>query len=170
MATQLQLRRGNTAQTAVFTGAIAEVTVDTDKKTIVVHDGTTPGGFALALASSVTGDTARVFDHANSAFDHANLAFNKANSAGNDAVGAFTNANTGFVCGGIKNSSGLILKTYNGGNTWQQIFSSTLSINDITFISDSIGFACGDSLLILKTTDGGQTWNQLQIPFVPVSA
>ena len=31
MATQLQLRRGNTAQTVVFTGAVAEVTVDTDK-------------------------------------------------------------------------------------------------------------------------------------------
>jgi hypothetical protein len=44
MATQLQLRRGNTAQTAVFTGAIAEVTVDTDQKTVVVHDGTTVGG------------------------------------------------------------------------------------------------------------------------------
>ena len=94
MATQLQLRRGNTAQTAVFTGAIAEVTVDTDKKTIVVHDGTTPGGFALALASSVTGDTARVFDHANSAFDHANLAFNKANSANILAQTAFDSSNT----------------------------------------------------------------------------
>ena len=43
MATQLQLRRGNTAQTAVFTGALAEVTVDTDKKTVIVHDGVTPG-------------------------------------------------------------------------------------------------------------------------------
>lgn len=44
MATQLQLRKGNTAQTAVFTGALAEVTVDTDQKTVVVHDGTTVGG------------------------------------------------------------------------------------------------------------------------------
>jgi hypothetical protein len=44
MATQLQFRRGNTAQTAVFTGALAEVTVDTDQKTVVVHDGTTVGG------------------------------------------------------------------------------------------------------------------------------
>jgi hypothetical protein len=44
MATQLQLRKGNTAQTAVFTGAVAEVTVDTDQDTVVVHDGTTVGG------------------------------------------------------------------------------------------------------------------------------
>jgi len=47
MASQLQLRRGTTAQHAVFTGAAAEVTVDTDKKTVVVHDGATPGGFPI---------------------------------------------------------------------------------------------------------------------------
>jgi hypothetical protein len=41
MPTQLQLRRGTTAQTAIFTGAVAEVTVDTDKNTLVVHDGST---------------------------------------------------------------------------------------------------------------------------------
>ena len=45
---QVQRRRGSTAQHAVFTGALGEVTVDTDKKVGVVHDGTTPGGFPLA--------------------------------------------------------------------------------------------------------------------------
>ena len=44
MSTQLQLRRGTTAQTAIFTGAVAEVTVDTDKNTLVIHDGVTQGG------------------------------------------------------------------------------------------------------------------------------
>ena len=48
MPTQLQLRRGNTAQTAAFTGALAEITIDTDKNTIVVHDGSTQGGHPLA--------------------------------------------------------------------------------------------------------------------------
>ena len=52
-ASQLQLRRGNTAQHAVFTGAPGEVTVDTDKKTVVVHDGSTQGGFPLARADQV---------------------------------------------------------------------------------------------------------------------
>jgi hypothetical protein len=47
MADQLQLRGGSTAQTAAFTGALREVTVDTDKKTIVVHDGSTVGGNPL---------------------------------------------------------------------------------------------------------------------------
>jgi hypothetical protein len=47
MADQLQLRGGTTAQHATFTGALREVTVDTDKKTVVVHDGSTAGGNPL---------------------------------------------------------------------------------------------------------------------------
>jgi hypothetical protein len=47
MAIQVQLRRGTTAQNNAFTGAVGEVTVDTDKDTAVVHDGATAGGFPL---------------------------------------------------------------------------------------------------------------------------
>lgn len=48
---QVQRRRGSTAQHAVFTGALGEITVDTDKKTAVVHDGVTVGGIPLARKS-----------------------------------------------------------------------------------------------------------------------
>ena len=47
MATQVQFRRGTTSETASFTGALGEVTVDTTKDTCVVHDGATTGGFPL---------------------------------------------------------------------------------------------------------------------------
>lgn len=47
MADQIQLRGGTTAQHSSFTGALREVTVDTDKKTVVVHDGATAGGVPL---------------------------------------------------------------------------------------------------------------------------
>jgi hypothetical protein len=53
MATILQLRRGTTVQHSTFTGAVGEVTVDTTKDTIVVHDGTTAGGFPLAKESAI---------------------------------------------------------------------------------------------------------------------
>jgi len=57
MSTQVAIRKGNTAQTAAFTGVVAELTVDTDKKVVVVHDGTTAGGNPLikANASITTG-------------------------------------------------------------------------------------------------------------------
>jgi hypothetical protein len=47
MADQLQLRGGTTAETATFTGALREVTVDTDKDTLVVHDNALAGGYPL---------------------------------------------------------------------------------------------------------------------------
>ena len=56
-----QRRRGTTAQHAAFTGLLAEVTVDTDKEVVVVHDGTTAGGFPLSkqrnFISAQTGTT-----------------------------------------------------------------------------------------------------------------
>jgi hypothetical protein len=54
MATILQLRRGTTVQHSTFAGANGEVTVDTTKDTIVVHDGTTAGGSPLATEAYVT--------------------------------------------------------------------------------------------------------------------
>ena len=48
--TQVQFRKGNTSEHAQFTGANAEITVDTKKKTAVVHDGTDVGGFELQRA------------------------------------------------------------------------------------------------------------------------
>ena len=50
MATQVQFRKGTTPEHALFTGANAEITVDTEKKTAVVHDGTDVGGFELQRA------------------------------------------------------------------------------------------------------------------------
>ena len=57
MARQLQLRRGTTAQHTVFTGAVGEVTIDTDKDALVVHDGVQAGGFPAARESVVTAHT-----------------------------------------------------------------------------------------------------------------
>ena len=55
MATILQLRRGTTVQHSSFTGAVGEVTVNTTKDTVVVHDGATAGGFELvSLAATQT--------------------------------------------------------------------------------------------------------------------
>ena len=50
MTTQVQFRKGTTPEHALFTGANAEITVDTDKKTAVVHDGSDIGGFELQRA------------------------------------------------------------------------------------------------------------------------
>ncbi len=57
MARQVQFRRGTTAQTNSFTGAVGEVTVNTDKDTVVVHDGSTAGGHPLPTSLADLGVT-----------------------------------------------------------------------------------------------------------------
>lgn len=118
MATQLQFRRGNTAQTAVFTGALAEVTVDTDQDTVVVHDGTTVGGNYIVsktqLQSNVsilqginTSQNTRIsiiegVDSGQNTTitavnNFAQSAFNTANATNGFAVSAFDKANSANV-------------------------------------------------------------------------
>ena len=54
----IQQYRGTTAQHAAYTGKVGELTVDTDKKVVVVHDGSTAGGIPMAREDrKVTGDT-----------------------------------------------------------------------------------------------------------------
>lgn len=57
MSTQMQLRGGTTAENLLFTGAQREITVDTDRNTLRVHDGVTPGGFALATQGELADAT-----------------------------------------------------------------------------------------------------------------
>ena len=54
----IQQFRGTTAQHAAYTGKIGELTVDTDKKVVVVQDGVTAGGVPMAREDrKIKGDT-----------------------------------------------------------------------------------------------------------------
>jgi len=48
MAVQVEYRYGTTAEHASYVGGTNEITVDTTKKTLVVHDGAKTGGYPLA--------------------------------------------------------------------------------------------------------------------------
>lgn len=78
---QVQLRRGTTAQHGSFTGAQGEVTVDTDKNALVLHDGATAGGKDIGRV-----DVINVKDYGASASASASAnvtAFNAAITAAN---------------------------------------------------------------------------------------
>lgn len=59
MAYQVQWRRGTTANHTTFVGADGEITVDTSKYTLVVHDGVTPGGNPIERFPSQTGNSGK---------------------------------------------------------------------------------------------------------------
>jgi hypothetical protein len=54
MSTQVQYRRGSASENNAFTGALAEITVDTTNGTLRVHNGITTGGSNIATVAYVT--------------------------------------------------------------------------------------------------------------------
>ena len=65
MAVHVQLHRGTTAQNDAYTGLEGELTVDTEKHTVRVHDGSTAGGYSVAtdisdLTAKVEANTAAI--------------------------------------------------------------------------------------------------------------
>lgn len=53
MAGRIKFRGGTTVEHSVFTGSDREITVDTTKKTLVLHDGVLAGGYEMARQSNV---------------------------------------------------------------------------------------------------------------------
>jgi hypothetical protein len=130
----VQVRRGTTAQTASYTGPLAELIVDTDQKTISVQDGVTSGGIYLARqdftqaafnAANSAGSstfTQSAFDKANSANVLAQAAYDTANAAGSSVYtqAAYTQANLATVIAqsayNQANSEPIALSAYNQAN------------------------------------------------------
>jgi hypothetical protein len=104
MATQVKFRRGTTAQTAFFVGAVGEITVDTTANTISVHDGVTAGGNYLTKQNDFTANVSYIsgVDLTQNnltliANTTANFAYAQANIATNNAASASLYANTGIA-------------------------------------------------------------------------
>jgi len=125
----IQFRRGTTTEHSSFTGLLGEVTVDTTKKSLVVHDGSTSGGFALALESASTSSTTGTF-------------------SSNVTVGGTLAVTSTSTFGGNMTLSGHILPsaniTYDLGSTthmWKDVYigPGSLYINGKKVIEDDSG-------------------------------
>jgi len=141
MAKRLQHRGGTTSQHSTFTGAVREVTVDTDKNTLVVHDGATAGGHPLATATNFT--STGIDDNATST-----------------AITIDSGGNVGIGTTNIDNLSGYAsLRIGTAGSIWCY----NLSNNSSTFISDNISKQGGtyirtDFATSYRQGDGDHRW------------
>jgi hypothetical protein len=108
MATQVQLRRGTSAENDSFTGAQGELTYDTTNKRVRIHDGGTAGGFEISRA------------------DASNLTFPDG-SVGSPAISFASDTNTGIYRGGTD-----ILKFVTAGTDAVTIDAS----QNVTFAGD----------------------------------
>jgi len=72
----------------------------------------------------------------------------------------FINENTGWLC----SQNNKILKTTNGGISFDSVYIPTAFMYDAYFRNPLEGLACGEGATIYKTTNGGLNWNFINVP------
>jgi hypothetical protein len=138
MAKRLQHRGGTTSQHSSFTGAVREVTVDTDKNTLVVHDGATAGGHPLATATNFK--STGIDDNATSTA--ITIDSNERLGVGTTSPDAKLEIQTGSDWGNIINST-------NAGTQYLQQFEyNGSSIGKIRGDNSSISIQSGSNLIL----------------------
>lgn len=143
MPTQLQLRRGTTNQHSTFTGVVGEVTINTTKKTAVVHDGSTAGGLELLRA-----DMSNVFASATPTITSLNTS-GDVSVGGNLTVTGTTTFNGGTITMGDADTDNVVFGA--------DVNSNILPNTDNTYALGSSSKKWSDVRSVLLTTTSDAT-------------
>ena len=162
----IKRRRGTTAQHASFVGLIGELTVDTDKNVIVVHDGATSGGHEMADAGLTNVDLSTIFT-AGTGMSITNnsgvLEFSNTNTADITEVSAGAGLTGGGTAGAVTlslDNSGVNANTYGDATTIPSITVdafgrvTNITTNSVAGVSN-LTFDNATGVLTLATADGG---------------
>jgi photosystem II stability/assembly factor-like uncharacterized protein len=75
----------------------------------------------------------------------------------------FMNASVGFATAVVDiPAGGAIVRTTDGGSTWETMCFYDEELFSIDFTWEGIGYAVGDNGAVLQTLDGGETWQELE--------
>jgi len=158
MATQVQFRRGTTTQNNAFTGAIGEITYDTQVKTLRLHDGSTAGGGAVVTINAGTQTLTNKTLSTNSVWQGTAVGL---------AYGG-TAANLTAVAGGVLYSGSSALAISAAGTSGQVLTSagasaptwtaqSSLSVGTATTATTATNISGGSAGYIMYQVDTNQT-------------
>ncbi len=169
MPTQVQFRRGTTAQNNSFTGAAGELSVDSTLTTLRVHDGSTAGGVALVNLSSAQTLTNKTLTSpsigtslttASSSFDLLNTTATTLNIGG-----AATTLSIGAASGTatINNANVVITGNLTVNGTTTTVNSTTLTVDDKNIELGSVASptdvtADGGGITLKGATDKTLNW------------
>jgi len=155
MATQVQFRRGTTTQNNAFTGAVGELTVDTDVKTLRLHDGTTPGGIGIINTQSTqtllqkTLSTGSVWQG-----NAVALAYGGTGSALTASAGAVAYSGaSGLALTAVGTSGQVLISGGTGSPVW--VNTSTLTVGTATTATTATNIAGGSAGQLIIQADTG---------------
>ena len=158
MATQVQFRRGTTTQNNAFTGALAEITYDTEAKTLRLHDGTTAGGGATVatLAATQTLTNKTLSTNSTWAGNTVGLAYGGTNSNITAAAGAVVYSTSSALLVSAAGTSGQVL-TSGGSSAPTWVNASSLSTGTATTATRATNIAGGSAGYLPYQVDTDQT-------------
>jgi len=164
MAKLLKLRRGTTSQHGSFTGAEGEVTVDTDKETLVVHDGSTAGGHPVAAEDMANVSSANIIGRlANDSITNAKIATNAVNadSIAANSVGQSEIADGAVGSSQLANTAVGQAQIATNGVGEAQIASNAVTTSKIAANAVTASELGSNSVVTSKITDGHVTTDKL---------
>lgn len=158
MATQVQFRRGTTSQNNAFTGAIAEITYDSEAKTLRLHDGSTAGGGAVVaiLAGTQTFTNKTLSTNCAWQGNAVGLAYGGTNANITAAAGAVVYSTSSALGVSAAGTSGQVLTS--GGTsapTW--VSQSSLTVGNATVASRATNIDGGSPGYLVYQVDTNDT-------------
>ena len=172
MAKLLKLRRGTTSQHGSFTGAEGEVTVDTDKDTLVVHDGSTAGGHPVAAEDMANVSSASIAGRlANDSIATSKIAagalptdvtITDSNITGNLTIVSADIVDASIATGDIANSAINSDKLANGAVTNSKLatMDSSRVLGRISNGTGSVQYLTGANIRSIANVEDGATADQ----------
>ena len=154
MSTQVQFRRGTTTQNNAFTGAQGELSVDTDLKTIRLHDGTTAGGGSTML-NNISNQTALNKTFSTGSVWQGNavaLAYGGTGSALTASAGAVPySTSSGLALNSPGTSGQILVSGGTGAPTW--VAASSISAGTATLATTATNIAGGSAGQLIIQSD-----------------
>jgi hypothetical protein len=158
MATQVQFRRGTTTQNNAFTGAIGEITYDTEVKTLRLHDGSTAGGGSVVTINAGTQTLTNKTLSTNSVWQGTavGLAYGGTAASITAAAGAVVYSTSSALGVTSAGTSGQVLTSAgSSAPTWTS--QSSLTVGTATTATTATNISGGSAGYIMYQIDTNQT-------------
>ena len=158
MATQVQFRRGTTTQNNAFTGAIGEITYDTEVKTLRLHDGSNPGGGAILVNLNATQNLTNKTLSTNSVWNGnpVSLTYGGTGAALTGVAGGIVYSGGSALGISAAGTSGQVL-TSGGGSAPTWVTASSLTVGTSTTATTAANISGGSPGYIMYQVDTNQT-------------